>query len=113
MQHSRNFQREANARADEKEMRLAGSSQGAGEIFSSARVGRESMGCHLFLQEAARRDRKKDIDALRVEGREGDQGGTEEGSRCLMMGNGFDGSEMGVFGEGAESKKRLPGPLAV
>ena len=40
----------------------------------------------------------------------GDDGGAEARSRSLMMSNGFDGSEVGVFGEGAES---LPAPSAV
>ena len=46
-----------------------------------------------FLQEVARRDKKKDIDALSGEGRDGDEGGSEAGSRRLMMGNGFDGTK--------------------
>ena len=59
----------------------------------------------FFLQEVARRNKKKAADAASGEGRDGDEGGAEAGSRCLMMGNGFDGSEVGVFGEGAESQE--------
>ena len=57
-----------------------------------------------FLQEVARRDKKKD-DALSGEGRDGDEGGDEAGSRRLRMWNGFDGSEMGAFGERAEPQE--------
>ena len=58
-----------------------------------------------FLQEVARRDKKRNIAALGGEGGDGDDGGAEAGSRSLMMSNGLDGSEVGVFGEGAESQE--------
>ena len=59
----------------------------------------------FFLQEVARRDKKKNIDETGGEGEDGDEGGAEAGIRSLMMGGGFDGSEVGAVGEGPESQE--------
>ena len=75
------------------------------KYFPALALAENQWAATCFLQEVARRDKKKDIDALSGEGRDGDEGGAEAGSRRLMMRNGFDGSEIGVFGEGAESQE--------
>ena len=75
------------------------------KYFPALALAENQWAATCFLQEVARRDKKKDIDALSGEGRDGDEGGAEAGSRCLMMGGRFDESEIGVFGEEAESQE--------